>query len=313
MKNLKNPFLIGYVVIYMISLAILNSSENFSIGNSVTILVIVGFGFSGLAFILTRFSKPMKITVSGSSKEMFFLVFSVIVIVVFLTWGSRALSNLFLSSFDKTSFVTHFGHLIQKLFFFVAIPLFVMLKYFGYSLKDFGIQFKNTGSNWKSHLPVMVGLVLFFILFNYFVGRGAEPIREGHFSAMQLIIGMPLSFIWLLLEVGLVEEFFFRAYLQTRLAVFFKSKLSGIITACLIFGLAHAPGLYLRGAGSITALGDSPTFIFAVAYSIVTLSVAGFFLGIIWIRTRNLPLLMVIHAAGDLMPGYPELMQVFNI
>jgi len=156
-------------------------------------------------------------------------------------------------------------------------------------------------------------LVLFFILFNYFVGRGAEPIREGHFSAMQLIIGMPLSFIWLLLEVGLVEEFFFRAYLQTRLAVFFKSKLSGIITACLIFGLAHAPGLYLRGAGSITALGDSPTFIFAVAYSIVTLSVAGFFLGIIWIRTRNLPLLMVIHAAGDLMPGYPELMQVFNI
>ena len=188
-----------------------------------------------------------------------------------------------------------------------------MLKYFGYSLKDFGIQFKNTGSNWKSHLPVMVGLVLFFILFNYFVGRGAEPIREGHFSAMQLIIGMPLSFIWLLLEVGLVEEFFFRAYLQTRLAVFFKSKLSGIITACLIFGLAHAPGLYLRGAGSITALGDSPTFIFAVAYSIVTLSVAGFFLGIIWIRTRNLPLLMVIHAAGDLMPGYPELMQVFNI
>ena len=45
-----------------------------------------------------------------------------------------------------------------------------------------------------------------------------------------------------------MEEFFFRVLLQTRLSAVLKSKLGGIVLASLIFGLARAPGLYLRTA-----------------------------------------------------------------
>jgi len=49
-----------------------------------------------------------------------------------------------------------------------------------------------------------------------------------------------------MLEVGVVEEFFFRVRLQSRLSAVLKSKLGGIVRASLRFGLGHAPGLYLR-------------------------------------------------------------------
>jgi membrane protease YdiL (CAAX protease family) len=124
---------------------------------------------------------------------------------------------------------------------------------------------------------------------------------------------LPISFLWLLIEVGLVEEFFFRAFIQSRLAAFFRSEVTGIVLSCLIFGLAHAPGLVLRGAGIISPVGESPSILLGVGYSIVILSVTGFGLGIVWARTRNLLVLMVIHAAGDLLPNFGELVEAFHI
>jgi membrane protease YdiL (CAAX protease family) len=41
----------------------------------------------------------------------------------------------------------------------------------------------------------------------------------------------------------------------------------------------------------------------AVCYSIVITSVAGVFLGVLWARTRNLILVMAVHAAGDWLPN----------
>jgi len=38
-----------------------------------------------------------------------------------------------------------------------------------------------------------------------------------------------LVYLWLVVEVGLVEEFFFRALLQSRLSVFLRSEVSGIV------------------------------------------------------------------------------------
>ncbi len=87
----------------------------------------------------------------------------------------------------------------------------------------------------------------------------------------------------------MVEEFFFRALVQSRLI------LSG-----LVFGLAHAPGFYLRGGGNLDNLGLHPSLFLSIGYSILVLSVSGFFLAIIWSKTKNLWLVMVIHAFGDL-------------
>lgn len=41
----------------------------------------------------------------------------------------------------------------------------------------------------------------------------------------------------------------------------------------------------------------------AIAYSIVVLAISGITFGIIWARTKNLFALMLIHAAGDLLPN----------
>jgi CAAX protease family protein len=109
---------------------------------------------------------------------------------------------------------------------------------------------------------------------------------------------------WLFVEAGLVEEFFFRGLVQSHFAAAFKSEVSGVVLMSLIFGLAHAPGFIFRHAGEVEGLGSTPSAIDAIAYSIVVLAVSGITFGIIWARTKNLFALMLIHAAGDLLPNF---------
>jgi hypothetical protein len=47
------------------------------------------------------------------------------------------------------------------------------------------------------------------------------------------------------------------------------------------FGLAHAPGFILRGAGLHEAIGTNPSAVDSIAYAIVVLSIAGIFFGIV--------------------------------
>ena len=94
-----------------------------------------------------------------------------------------------------------------------------------------------------------------------------------------------------------MEEFFFRALLQTRLAAWFRSEVTGVALMALLFGLAHAPGFILRHAGLEEAIGANPSPADSIAYAIVVLSVGGILFGIVWARTKNLFAVMIIHAA----------------
>jgi len=127
--------------------------------------------------------------------------------------------------------------------------------------------------------------------------------EAGGFAPWKLAVGIPLVFAFLLIEVGLVEEFFFRTLLQSRLSAWLKSEVGGVVTAALLFGLVHAPGLYFRPAATQEGVGPHPSLLTAVGYSVVITSVAGLFLCVLWSRTRNLLLVMVVHAAGDLVPN----------
>jgi uncharacterized protein len=138
-------------------------------------------------------------------------------------------------------------------------------------------------------------------------------LRAGKFSGGQLLIGLPLCFIWLTIEAGLVEEFFFRAFLQTRLSAWFRSEVTGVVLMALIFGLAHAPGFIFRHAGAVEGLGANPSALDATAYSIATLAVSGVFFGVIWARTRNLFALMLIHAAADLFPNLSDFVKTWGL
>jgi membrane protease YdiL (CAAX protease family) len=77
--------------------------------------------------------------------------------------------------------------------------------------------------------------------------------------------------------------------------------------------LAHAPGLYLRGGGALDNLGQHPSLFMSIGYSILMMSVAGFFLAIIWSKTKNLWIVMTIHAFGDLLPNLPDFIKIWGI
>ena len=131
--------------------------------------------------------------------------------------------------------------LAAKLAVFVAIPAGILVARFGYRRRDLTPMSSQT-----SHMLVFVGMAFVLIVFQSVAGRGWKDITEAHVPGVTLLFGMPLVFIWLMLEVGVVEEFFFRVLLQSRLSAAMRSELGGIVVMLLLFGLVHAPGLYLR-------------------------------------------------------------------
>lgn len=309
---IKNPAVIGFLIIYLLSIYVLNSEDIYSLSDSFSFLLIVGVFFSTLVYLLTLPSKPFEVPNITSKAEITIVLLCLLLVTGYLSWG-KSFINVFLTGDQGDGILTyHVPDLILKLILFVLIPFLAFYKFFNYSLKDFGIQFKNIHKNWWSHLPVLIGMSLVLIIFNYYAGRAADPIHQGKYTTFQLAIGLPITFLWLLFEVGLVEEFFFRALIQSRLAAYLKSELTALITTCILFGLAHVPGLYIRGAGAITVLGDSPSLAITIAYSIVVLSISGFFLGLIWIRTKNLVVLTFIHASTDLLPSFPDMLDSFG-
>ncbi len=146
-----------------------------------------------------------------------------------------------------------------------------------------------------------------------FLGRGLHDIREAHVPVWVLAVAAPFSFVWLTIEVGVVEEFFFRVLLQERLATVLRSPWGGLIVAAVLFGLVHAPGFHLRPAATQEALGSHPTLAMAVGYSIVLTSLAGLFLGVLWMRTKNFAVLIIVHAAGDLLPNLVPWVKAFHL
>ena len=133
---------------------------------------------------------------------------------------------------------------------FVAIPFVLFRVVFGYRWRDFGLQVAGFRALASNHLPVVLVLSTAILFFQFFLGGGAAPIRRGEFHASQLAIGLPLCFAWLFLEAGLVEEFFFRALLQTRLAAWFLgSEVTGVAFIYVLFSAGATPRSILRHAG----------------------------------------------------------------
>jgi membrane protease YdiL (CAAX protease family) len=201
--------------------------------------------------------------------------------------------------------------LTKKLLVFVAIPFAIFRLGFGYRVRDFGFQREGLRALCRSHLRVVLAVGGAFLAFQYFLSGGGASFQHRRFTAYQLFVGVPLCFIWLFVEAGLVEEFFFRALVQSQLATAFKSEVSGIVLMSLIFGLAHAPGFIFRHAGEVEGLGSHPGAFDAIAYSIVVLAVSGVTFGVVWARTKNLFALMLIHAAGDLFPNFASFAQTW--
>lgn len=140
-------------------------------------------------------------------------------------------------------------------------------------------------------------------------------------TAFQLVFGrakpmgaLPLiaSFLWMTVEAGVTEEVSFRALIQTWLEELTRSRVGGIVIASLLFAVVHAPGLYLRPERTGEGIAN-PSVLFAVCYTIVIVSPIALFFGTLWMRTRNILVLSLVHGAVDAIPNAAEVAQALGI
>jgi membrane protease YdiL (CAAX protease family) len=307
----RNFILIAGLILYCAAFAILLGNRNFEVAGAVVVLVVFGIVLPLIAWIATRHAIPLSISIQRGTPELIVLIAYVVALSLYLIGGPQWIDQHLPSGWSDSLRIKSVITLAKKLIVFVAIPFAIFRFSFGYRLRDFGIQREGLRSLRGNHLLVVLVVGGAFLAFQYFASGGGAAFRREHATASQLLFGLPLCFIWLLLEVGLVEEFFFRALVQSQLAAAFKSEISGIVLMSLIFGLAHAPGFIFRHAGEVEGLGLHPSALDAVAYSIVVLAVSGITFGVIWARTKNLFALMLVHAAGDLLPNFGSFVQTW--
>lgn len=104
-----------------------------------------------------------------------------------------------------------------------------------------------------------------------------------------------------MIEAGLCEEVLFRHMLQKCLPGATGSQLAAIAWSSLAFGIAHAPGLNLRGASLLEGVGTL-TAGWAVVYAIAMIAPVGVVFGVLWARTRWLSMVVVLHGVVGLIP-----------
>ena len=300
----RNVVLIAGLLLYCGSFAMLLGNKDFEAAGAVLVLVVFGIVFPLIAWLTTRHAVPLSISIRSGAPELIVLIAYVVAVSLYLIGGPQWIDQHLPGGWTNSQQVKSIITLVKKLVVFVVIPFAIFRFCFGYRLRDFGIQRQGLRALCGGHLPVVLAVGAAFLAFQYFFSGGGASFRREHFTVFQLLVGLPLCFVWLLVEAGLVEEFFFRGLIQSQLATAFKSEISGIVLMSLIFGLAHAPGFIFRHAGELEGLGPNPSALDAVAYSIVVLAVSGITFGVIWARTKNLFAVMLVHAAGDLLPTF---------
>jgi membrane protease YdiL (CAAX protease family) len=292
----------AYFVLWVTVFMLLRTFEGFEASEALAALVILGVIFPALALLATRRVPVLPYVVRQPGIETVILVMYLGVIAWVLVSGFSRVAQI-------TSEPLHSVVLLSvKLITVVVVPAALMLALGHYRIAELvPISLK-----WRELRPAL-WMSLAALLMQSFLGRGLHDIREAHLPVWVLAVATPLSFIWLMIEVGVVEELFFRVLLQERLAAVLRSPWGGLVVAAVLFGLAHAPGLYLRTGATLEALGSHPSLLMAVGYSIVLPSLAGLFQGVLWMRTKNFAVLVIVHAAGDLLPNLVPWVRAFHL
>lgn len=294
--------LCGYLALYAALLYAMSRWGGFDPSSAFGVAAVLGVGFSLAAWALTFGVKPLPYCVLEARRELPTLTIYLLPLTAFVTFGFDWLRRIFPDPAQA------FVFLAAKLAAFVLIPLWIMRRRFGYGWRDLA----PSGFS-RRHVLAMVGMSALFLVFQAVAGRGWRDIQAAHVPLKTLAWGMPVAFLWWSLEAGVVEEFFFRCLLQSRVTALLKSELGGIVIASLLFGLMHAPGLYLRTSVTQEGLPPHPSLWMAIGYSVVITSVAGFVFGVLWSRTRNFALIAVVHGAGDLLPDFLQFMRSMHL
>lgn len=258
-------------------------------------LVIFGLGGSLLTMALTRGVKLPPVPVARPWPELvavlvYLLLYAFVFLGPVMSWAKGALPpgrehDLLVAA------VKLVGH--------VVLPL-LLLKALGSRIAPIFSGGLPARLFWRVAL-VLGGLLIGLLAV---VSPSLKNLAAVGPDAVTLAWAIPANFLFIAMVAGLNEEFLFRGVLQTRLAAVLGTALGAAPIAAVLFGLAHWPGLYLRGGPGIDGWSTDPWAV--AAFTIATLSPLGVMLGVIYWRTRSLWLVVILHGAIDFLPSLPE-------
>ena len=292
-------FVVGYLVVWSAATAYLVAKGADWTLPAVS-LAVFGVALPLLSLPLTRKAAPPKIAVTRPALELgAILVFLVLYAVVFLGWGMSATRAALPAGREQELLV-----LVVKLLVHVAAPA-LLLAALGAKIAPLF----DSGLGRPGFWPPLLLLGALILALLCVVSPALSEISALHAPAATLVWAAPAAFIWLTLEAGLCEEFLFRAVLQTRLAAVLQTEVGAVVTGAVLFALAHVPGLYLRGHPGVD--GYSTDLVRVIAFTLAVLSPVALLFGTLWARTRSLLLIVLLHAAVDVLPNLSEFVRTW--
>ena len=268
-EELRSPavFLFGAVFVFAAVLSVLSDPSQG--------LVYVGMsaGIVLLVWLILDVTKEMQVADTQVREPWLELAFGCLVYFVFEF-------TPYLDLGDKWNL----GEVLKKGLLFLILP-YVFLRLRKHPPSSMGLSL----SNWKQNLKV-AGIVLACMAIPsvFFISDTADLILGGQITLTQAVPALMIYFIHNVARSGLPEEFFYRVFVQTRLAQVLKSRLGGILVTSLLFGLTHIPNV-IKWYPKMT-LSEA----FCSAFFIQ--GFMGLVHGILWERTRNLIPGTIVHS-----------------
>jgi membrane protease YdiL (CAAX protease family) len=301
----RNRHLWLFIGVYAACLAVLGVLGH-PLEEALALLVIFGIAFPLLAWLVCLGAPAPTAPEAPRAGEKWLVVALFAYLALFLAFKGPTLDLLLPDQAGERLRDT--VNTLLKLAAFVAVPLLAYRLRYG-SLPDPGRSGMSRARLWL--LFGGLGAALFGV--TLVISRGTKELFGAEFSDSQRLVGFTLCFAWMALEAGIVEEVLFRWLLQSRVAALTGSQLSAVCLTGLAFGLAHAPGMWMRGAAAAEGLGTDPDLLLVVAYSVTTQGVAGLMLALLWARTRSLALVVGLHALIDASSNSASFIRLWGI
>jgi membrane protease YdiL (CAAX protease family) len=264
-------------------------------------LAIFGVGLSAVGWLTTRGARTKAIEVKNPAKESgALLLYLALYAVLFLGFGMGALREQIPEGREQDLAVMG-----AKLLVHVVLPAILLILVGGRLAPLLKSQI-GPKAFWRT--LIVIGAIILALL--AVVSPSLKQINETNAPLSLLAWAAPASFLWIAIEAGLNEEFLYRAVLQTRLSALFKSAWTGVAVTSVIFGLAHAPGLFLRGGPDTDGWSTDPLQV--IAYTIATLAPLSLFFGFLYARTKSLLLVVLLHGMVDVLPNMADFIRTWG-
>jgi uncharacterized protein len=292
-------FVTGYLVLWAAATAYL-AAKGADWTLPAVSLAVFGVALPVLSLPLTRKAAPPKVIVRRPVLELWVIVgFLVVYAVAFLGWGMSATRAALPPGREQELLV-----LVVKLLMHVAAPVLLLV-----ALGAKIAPLFDSGLARPGFWPPLLVLGAIILVLLCFLSPAIGEIEALHASVATLVWAAPACFVWLAIEAGLCEEFLFRAVLQTRLAAALKTEAGAVVGGAVLFSLAHVPGLFLRGHPGVDGYSTDPVQV--ISFTVAVLSPVAVLFGTLWARTRSLLLIVLLHAAVDVMPNLSDFVKTW--